>query len=86
MTESYTDGNRLAGPLREILGVDLTTAHGTCDGCGTRGPLATARVYLAPGLVARCPHCDNVLLRIVRSADRAWLDLRGLTSIEIALA
>ncbi|MDQ1657237.1 MAG: hypothetical protein QOD41_2320 [Cryptosporangiaceae bacterium] len=84
---THTDGNLLAGPLHAILGVDLTTAQGTCDGCGTRGPIASALVYgPEPGLVARCPSCENVLLRIVQTADRAWLDLRGLTSIEVALA
>jgi Family of unknown function (DUF6510)/Thioredoxin len=27
---------------------------------------------------ARCPNCDQVLLRLVHGPDRAWLDLRGL--------
>ena len=28
------DGNAVAGLLAEIFGADVTTARGTCDGCG----------------------------------------------------
>jgi Family of unknown function (DUF6510) len=37
----------------------------------------------APGVVARCPTCDQVLLRLVRDRGRAWLDLRGLTHLQL---
>lgn len=37
----------------------------------------------APGLVARCQACDAVLIRLVRTPDRAHLDLRGLTHLTI---
>ena len=37
----------------------------------------------APGVVARCPNCDQVLLRLVRGPDRAWLDLRGLDYLQL---
>ena len=78
------DGNALAGPLREVFAVELTAARGTCAGCGRSGPLAEARVYArAPGLVARCPGCAAVLLRLVAGPDRTWLDLRGLAVIEV---
>jgi hypothetical protein len=36
-------------------------------------------------MVARCPTCDAVLLRLVRSPDRAWLDLRGVTCLQLAM-
>lgn len=85
--EAYQDGNALAGPLSEIFAVDLTAAIGSCTGCGSTGPLARLRVYgPAPGLVARCPDCEQVILRLVRSADTAWLDLRGTVSLRIPLA
>jgi site-specific recombinase XerC len=29
-------------------------------------------------VVARCPACDQVLLRLVHDRGRAWLDLHGL--------
>ncbi len=82
----FVDGNALAGPLREIFAVDLTAATGTCTGCGRVGTVAEWHVYQqAPGAVARCAGCDAVLLRLVRAPDRAWLDLRGLVSLRIAL-
>jgi hypothetical protein len=36
----------------------------------------------APGVIARCPACDQVLLRLVQGPGRAWLDLRGLTYLQ----
>ena len=83
---SHVDGNALAGDLREIFAVDVTVATGQCAGCGHKGPVAALRVYQnAPGIVARCPHCEEVVLRLVRGRDRAWLDLRGTVSLEIPL-
>jgi Family of unknown function (DUF6510) len=79
-----TDGNALAGPLQEVFSVDVTTAIGRCANCGREGPMAEARVFdHAPGLVARCPVCDQVLLRLVRGPGRAWLDLRGLVYLQL---
>jgi hypothetical protein len=82
----YQDGNALAGPLREIFAVDVTAAISRCSGCGQTGPVAVLRVYAqAPGLVARCPGCDGVVLRLVRTPDAAWLDLRGTVHLAIPL-
>ncbi|GAA1987900.1 DUF6510 family protein [Catenulispora subtropica] len=82
----YEDGNALAGPLSDLFTVDVTTAEGRCTGCGAVGPIARLRVYgPAPGLVARCPDCGQVVLRLVRSTDEAWLDLRGTVSLRIRL-
>jgi predicted RNA-binding Zn-ribbon protein involved in translation (DUF1610 family) len=67
MTEQYLDGNALAGPLSEIFAVDITAAAGRCANCGLTGPVAGLRLYVnAPGLVARCPGCGAVMLRLVR--------------------
>jgi hypothetical protein len=86
MEEQYEDGNVLAGPMREIFAVDVTVATGRCVGCGWVGPIATLRVYRhAPGLVARCPDCDGVVLRLVRGPRTAWLDLRGTVNLEIPM-
>jgi hypothetical protein len=85
MTEPL-DGNALAGALREIFAVDVTAAVATCGGCGRAGAVATLRLWSrAPGLVARCPGCDDVVLRVVRGPDRAWLDLRGTVSLQVPL-
>jgi hypothetical protein len=86
MTSSnlWTDGNALAGPLHDVFRVDVTTAIGRCTECGRTGPMAEVRVFdHAPGVVARCPVCDQVLMRLVRGPGRAWLDLRGLTYLQL---
>lgn len=83
MTETWTDGNLLGGPLGELFAVDVTRAVGQCDGCGQVAVLAETRVYTqAPGIVARCAGCDGILLRLVRTDGRSWLDLRGLSFLE----
>jgi hypothetical protein len=85
MSDDFVDGNALAGPLAEIFAVDLTAAVGRCAGCGRTGAVGTLRVYMrAPGLVARCPSCDTVVVRLVPGPDRIWLDLR-MVSLEIPL-
>ena len=86
MTDIYLDGNAAAGELREIFAVEVTNAGGQCAGCGRTAVLADVRLYVqAPGLVARCPACDLVLFRLVRAPGRAWLDLRGLTYLQLAI-
>jgi hypothetical protein len=86
-TVSYVDGNGLAGALREVFAVDLTAAMGTCAGCGSVRAMAETRVYdrARPCLVARCPGCEAVLLRVVRTPERVFLDLRGLSCVELSL-
>lgn len=75
---SYLDGNT-AGDLREIFAPDITTASAQCANCGATAAFAEVRLYVqAPGSVARCASCDYVLLRLVRTPDRVWLDARGL--------
>jgi hypothetical protein len=83
----FVDGNAAAGPLAEALGIDLTTAVVTCAGCGVSGVFAETRVYdQGPGVVARCRSCEAVLIRLVRTATDAWLDLRGARSVRVPLA
>jgi Zn finger protein HypA/HybF involved in hydrogenase expression len=78
------DGNAVGGVLAEIFAVEMTAAIGTCAACGAAGAVATLRVYVhAPGIVARCPQCESILMRIVRSNGRMWLDFRGLQSLEL---
>ena len=78
-----SDGTALTAPLQAVLGVEITTAVGRCTQCGRTSPMAEVRVFdQAPGVVARCPVCGQVLLRLVRGPGRAWLDLRGLTYLQ----
>ena len=81
----WVDGNDLAGTVGEIFRGDLTVARGRCAGCGREAMLAEVHVFdRAPGLVARCPDCDAVLMRLVQAPDRTWLDLRGMSYLELS--
>jgi phage FluMu protein Com len=76
----YLDGNAAAGELAEIFSVDVTVAEGRCAHCGATKRFAEAHLYMqCPGVVARCAHCEQVLLRFVSIRDRALLDLSGMT-------
>ena len=77
------DGNAAAGILREVFASEMTTAVGTCGGCGADGEVGAAQVYVSAGVVLRCPSCESVLMRIVESKSRLWIDLTGLRSIEL---
>jgi hypothetical protein len=86
MTSSdlWRDGTALADPFHDLFRVDVTAAVGRCTGCGRTAPMAEARVFdHAPGVIARCPGCEQVLLRLVRGPGRAWLDLRGLSWLQL---
>jgi len=77
------DGNAAAGLLREVFAAEVTTAIGTCDGCGAVDAVGAVHLYNAAGTVLRCPHCDSVLMKVVTSGTRIWIDLRGLRALEL---
>jgi hypothetical protein len=83
---AHLDGNVLGGELGELFTVDITAATGKCASCGTVSAIAQTRVYAdAPGVVARCPSCGGVMLRVARGPGRAWLDLRGIACLQLAV-
>jgi hypothetical protein len=78
------DGNAIGGVLAEIFGTEMTVAVGVCGTCGTTGPVAELHVYMrAPGIVVRCSTCESVLVKIVQSGRRTWLDLSGLRTLAL---
>jgi hypothetical protein len=77
------DGNAAAGVLQEVFAAEVTTAVGTCRGCGATDAVGAVHVYIAAGVVLRCPHCDAVLMRIVDGGTRLWIDLGGVRSLEL---
>ena len=84
--DDYLDGNAAAGALAMIFVAELTTAQGQCGSCGATKPFAEARVYVnAPGFVARCSACENVLLRFTTTGERTFLDVRGLAYLAFAV-
>jgi Family of unknown function (DUF6510) len=75
------DGNAAGGLLSELFAFDVTAASVICDGCETTGDIAQARVYGgAMGAMFRCAHCDNIVIRLVRTPRGFWLDMRGTRS------
>jgi hypothetical protein len=85
---SELDGNAMAGDLREIFAVDVTTALYVCAGCGHADAVATLRLWCVPGMgkVARCPGCADVVMRVVTAPDRIVLDMRGTVRLELPLS
>jgi hypothetical protein len=77
------DGNAAAGLLREVFAAEMTTAVGTCDGCGAIDSVGAVRLYSGAGVVLRCPQCEAVLMKIVTDGARVWIDLRGLRTLGI---
>ena len=76
----YIDGNAAAGELSRIFAMDVTAAQGQCANCGARRRFAEAHVYMeGPGVVARCPVCEHVVLRCANTRQRVFLDVRGMT-------
>lgn len=72
------DGNAIAGPLFEHFGAEMTTAWGTCRHCGAGAQVAELRVYArAPGTVARCPSCLNVVLVLLSRPEPARVEASG---------
>ena len=83
MHASY-DGNALAGPLSEVFTLETTTGVARCRGCGRDSVVAELVVYGPdPGLVARCPGCADVMLRLVRTPHATWVDLSGTSVLRL---
>jgi hypothetical protein len=81
------DGNAMAGDLREIFAFDVTVARFTCAGCGTVDAVGALMLWgQEMGHVGRCPHCQDVVLRLVHAPDRVFLDLSGTVRLELPLA
>ena len=85
MDELMLDGNAIGGLLKEVFGSEMTTAIGTCNNCGAAEPIGAVHLFRGAGMVLRCPHCNNVLAKIVKDEQRVWLDLRGIRSIELTV-
>jgi ribosomal protein S27AE len=72
------DGNAIAGPLFEYFGHEMTTAKGTCGHCGASAMIAELQVFSqAPGTVAHCPRCGNVVMVLVKIRDNLKVHLLG---------
>jgi hypothetical protein len=79
------DGNAAAGMLSELFTPDLTSARARCAGCNGTQVIGALLVYAhGMGMVARCPSCEGVILRIVKTPTHLWFEATGATSIAVA--
>ncbi len=85
MDELMVDGNAVAGLLQEVFAVEMTTALGTCGGCGATEAVGAIHVFRGAGTVLRCPHCDNALVKIVRADTRLWMGFPGISALELTI-
>ena len=84
--DAAVDGNAVAGVLAEIFVPDMTVARTTCATCADTRPMAELHAYVrSAGTVLRCRSCGAAQVRLVRTPDRAWLDLRGVKVIQLHL-
>jgi hypothetical protein len=77
------DGNAIAGTLVDVFGEEMTIATGTCAQCRQATRLGEAIVYLPlPGIIARCPNCDHILMVIVDRRGTFCVDMTGLANVD----
>ena len=78
------DGNRAAGLLREVFGIDMTVAAATCAGCSIVAPLGESDLYMTGvGTVMRCRACGRVLAVITRVRGTSCVDTMGMSALDL---
>ncbi len=83
--ELMLDANAAAGLLQEIFGTDMTAAPTECANCGQEGEIGTLLAFTqAPGVVLRCPACEQVVVRITQTPDAFYIDARGAVYLRLA--
>ena len=72
------DGNAVAGLLGEIFGAEMTANDAECASCGRVHAVGAMLAFTqAPGIVLRCPSCEAVMVRVVRTPRGTYMDVRG---------
>ncbi len=83
--ELMLDANAVAGIMQEIFGAELTASPTECAHCGAEGEIGTLLAFTqAPGIVLRCPQCENVVVRITQTPDAYYIDARGAVFLRLA--
>jgi hypothetical protein len=83
--ELMLDANAVAGIMHEIFGADMTASPTECAHCGREGEVGTLLAFTqAPGIVLRCPACENVIVRITQTPDAFYIDARGAVYLRLA--
>ena len=72
------DGNAVAGELSALFGVDMTSSDAECAHCHQVHAVGAMLAFTqCPGIVLRCPSCEAVMVRIVRTPRGTFVDVRG---------
>jgi hypothetical protein len=79
----WLDGNAIAGLLQEIFGTEMSEVQRTCQSCGMRACVGAHRVYRGLGIVARCPACGDLALRVTQLPDRHVVLFAGAWELEV---
>jgi hypothetical protein len=83
-TAMMLDGNAVAGLLQDLFMAEMTASVTQCASCGRTGDIGALLAFTqAPGVVLRCPDCEQVVLRIAVTLDAVYLDARGATSLRV---
>ncbi|MEO7889591.1 MAG: DUF6510 family protein [Vicinamibacterales bacterium] len=82
--EMMLDGNAVAGELMEMFGTEMTANDAECGTCGQTHAVGALLAFThAPGLVLRCPSCEAVVVRVVRTPRGVYLDARGAAYLRL---
>ena len=82
--ELMLDANAAAGLLFEIFGTEMTASPTECAHCGNQDEIGALLAFTqGPGIVLRCPACENVILRIVQTPEAIYLDARGAVYLRL---
>jgi hypothetical protein len=85
--EMMLDGNAVAGVLHEIFALEMTASPTECANCGREGEIGTLLAFTqSPGIVLRCPACEEVMIRIVRTGNAIYLDARGTVYLRLEIS
>ena len=78
------DGNSLGGMMYELFGMEMTSTPAECASCGNTAAMGALLAFTqAPGMVLRCPACENIVMRLVETPDAIYLDARGAAYLRI---
>ena len=86
-TALMVDGNAIAGELVQIFGRDMTTVVTRCSACAADSAIGELMNFMrGPGAILRCPSCQAVIVRIVRTPTSYFVDVSGAIFLRFARA
>lgn len=82
--ELMLDGNAVGGMMYEVFGIEMTSTPAECANCGAEHPMGALLAFTqAPGVILRCPICENVMVRLVAAPDAIYVDARGVAALRM---